>query len=109
MVRLTRRGVLLALLALAAVPAVIVFGRWRDASNRGGQQPAEPFRIAGNLYYVGANDVSARDTATNPGGSVHRPRRLPRLRRHRPGAVPQGCRAVRADAAQLRLSRLRAP
>src|SRR6185312_13054072 len=25
----------------------------------GGQQYAEPFRIAGNLYYVGANDVTS--------------------------------------------------
>ena len=48
--RLTRRRVVLVLFGLAVIPAVILFGRWRDASNRGGQLPAEPFRIAGNLY-----------------------------------------------------------
>lgn len=67
--RLTRRRVLVVLLGLAAVPAVILFGKWRDASARGGQQPAEPFRIAGNLYYVGANDVAAF-LITGPEGHV---------------------------------------
>lgn len=57
--RLTRRAWLLLLLGVAAVPAVVLFGKWRDASNRGGQRPAEPFRIAGNFYYVGANDVAS--------------------------------------------------
>jgi metallo-beta-lactamase class B len=42
---------------------------WRDATNRGGQQPAEPFRIAGNLYYVGANDVTSF-LLTGPEGHV---------------------------------------
>jgi metallo-beta-lactamase class B len=32
---------------------------WRSASAQGGQKPAEPFRIAGNLYYVGASDAAA--------------------------------------------------
>lgn len=45
------------------------YARWREASNRGGQQPAEPFRIAGNLYYVGANDV-ASFLVTGPEGHV---------------------------------------
>ena len=35
----------------------------------GGQQPAEPFRIAGNFYYVGANDVAAF-LITGPEGHV---------------------------------------
>jgi len=39
--------------------AVVAVVKWRDASNRGGQKVAEPFRIAGNLYYVGANDVTS--------------------------------------------------
>ncbi len=56
---LTRRRVLLVLLGLAAALAVAGFGEWRDATSHGGQKPAEPFRIAGNLYYVGANDVAA--------------------------------------------------
>jgi len=34
-----------------------------------GQQPAEPFRIAGNFYYLGANDISAF-LITGPKGHV---------------------------------------
>ena len=36
---------------------------------RGGQKFAEPFRIAGNLYYVGANDVTSF-LITGPQGHV---------------------------------------
>ncbi len=57
------------LLGAAATLAVFLFMKWRDASNHGGQQPAEPFRIAGNLYYVGANDVAAF-LVTGPEGHV---------------------------------------
>lgn len=57
------------LLGLAAVAFLFLFTRWRDATNRGGQQPAEPFRIAGNVYYVGANDV-ASFLLTGPEGHV---------------------------------------
>ena len=65
------------LLGLAAAVALLVFGlvasgfygRWREASNNGGQQYAEPFRIAGNLYYVGANDVTSF-LLTGPEGHV---------------------------------------
>jgi metallo-beta-lactamase class B len=56
---LPRRRWLLVPVALLAMLAVMGYGRWREGSNRGGQLPAEPFRIAGNLYYVGANDVTA--------------------------------------------------
>jgi metallo-beta-lactamase class B len=79
---LAGRRWLVILLGLAAALAVIVallsssygvvhatYGKWREASNRGGQQPAEPFRIAGNLYYVGANDVTAF-LITGPEGHV---------------------------------------
>jgi metallo-beta-lactamase class B len=66
---LTKRRWLWILLGLAAVLAVVIFGKWRDASNRGGQQFAEPFRIAGNLYYVGANDVTSF-LLTGPEGHV---------------------------------------
>jgi metallo-beta-lactamase class B len=66
---LTKRRAVATLLALAAVPALFLFGRWREATARGGQRPAEPFRIAGNLYYVGANDVAAF-LLTGPEGHV---------------------------------------
>ena len=35
----------------------------------GGQKPAEPFRIAGNLHYVGMNDISVF-LITGPDGHV---------------------------------------
>ena len=66
---LTKRRALAALLALATVLAVLLVGRWRAATDHGGQRPAEPFRIAGNLYYVGANDV-ASFLVTGPEGHV---------------------------------------
>ena len=48
---------------------VILLGRWLNATKIGGQQPAEPFRIAGNFYYVGANDIAAF-LITGPEGHV---------------------------------------
>lgn len=58
-----RQRWLVVLLGLAAGLAVVglptVFVKWRAAANRHGQEPAEPFRIAGNLYYVGATDLTA--------------------------------------------------
>lgn len=70
---LTRRRWLVVLLGLFAVLAVFLFGQWlyelRPATKRGGQQPAEPFRIAGNFYYVGANDIAAF-LITGPEGHV---------------------------------------
>lgn len=44
---------------LVVVVGTIAFAKWRQVSNNGGQQPVEPFRIAGNLYFVGTNDVSS--------------------------------------------------
>jgi metallo-beta-lactamase class B len=55
----TRRRVLVVLLGVLSALALVLFGRWLNATKRGGQEPAEPFRIAGNFYYVGANDVAA--------------------------------------------------
>lgn len=52
-----------------AVMAVFLGRRWKASTDRGGQQPAEPFRIAGNFYFVGANDVSAF-LITGPEGHV---------------------------------------
>jgi metallo-beta-lactamase class B len=65
----SKRYRLIVLLALAIVLALVLIGRRLNATKRGGQEPAEPFRIAGNLYYVGANDVSAF-LITGPGGHV---------------------------------------
>ena len=66
---INKRYWLTPLLALAAVLAVFLFRTWRANSDRGGQKYAEPFRIAGNLYYVGANDVSSF-LLTGPDGDV---------------------------------------
>ncbi|HVH55206.1 MAG TPA: subclass B3 metallo-beta-lactamase [Vicinamibacterales bacterium] len=65
----TNRRRLVALLALLTVVALVLVGRWLNATKIGGQQPAEPFRIAGNFYYVGANDVAAF-LITGPEGHV---------------------------------------
>ena len=57
---------MLILVGLLIILALVVVGRWANANKIGGQQPADPFRIAGNFYYVGASDVAAflitRDT-----------------------------------------------
>jgi metallo-beta-lactamase class B len=58
-----------ALLALVVVLVVVLGRQWKLAGARGGQQYAEPFRIAGNLYYVGANDATSF-LLTGPGGHV---------------------------------------
>lgn len=67
--RLPWRRLLLGVLGLAAVFVVFLYPRWKESSNKGGQRPAEPFRIAGNFYYVGANDVSAF-LLTGPEGHI---------------------------------------
>lgn len=57
--RLFTRRIRVLLLLLTAACLVTLFRVWKANGDRGGQQPAEPFRIAGNFYYVGANDVAA--------------------------------------------------
>jgi metallo-beta-lactamase class B len=59
----------LALLGVLTVLALMLVARWLNATKIGGQRPAEPFRIASNFYYVGANDVSAF-LITGPEGHV---------------------------------------
>jgi metallo-beta-lactamase class B len=66
---LGRRRWLVGLLGLAAALVMFLGTKWKANSDRGGQKPAEPFRIAGNLYYVGANDVAAF-LITGPQGHV---------------------------------------
>jgi len=53
------KGRVLILVGLLITLALVVIGRWANANKIGGQQPADPFRIAGNFYYVGASDVAA--------------------------------------------------
>jgi metallo-beta-lactamase class B len=60
----------LVLVLIAVAPfGVIAFQAWHRAGMNGGQKFAEPFRIAGNLYYVGANDVTSF-LITGPQGHV---------------------------------------
>src|SRR6476660_2925425 len=65
----TKRRRLVIFLAALSVVALLLVGRWLNATNIGGQQPADPFRIAGNFYYVGANDVAAF-LITGPEGHI---------------------------------------
>ncbi len=53
------------LLALFFVP-VLAAGQ-ADPTSRSWNQPVEPFRIAGNLYYVGASDIASYLVATPEG------------------------------------------
>ena len=53
------KGRVLILVGLLITLALVVIGRWANANKIGGQQPADPFRIAGDFYYVGASDVAA--------------------------------------------------
>jgi metallo-beta-lactamase class B len=64
-----KRYRLVVLLGLVSVLALVLVGRWLNATKRGGQGPAEPFRIAGNLYYVGATDAAAF-LITGPEGHI---------------------------------------
>jgi metallo-beta-lactamase class B len=53
------------LLGSLAVPA----GAQRDATSRSWNQPVAPFRILGNVYYVGANEITAF-LITTPRGHI---------------------------------------
>ena len=65
----TKRELLAFVLVLAAILAVFLVRLWKTTVDANGSAPAEPFRIAGNLYYVGANNVSAF-LVTGPEGHV---------------------------------------
>lgn len=72
MQRLTRQSVLLVLVALAAVILPILFVAWKTAVDNNRKQQgatAEPFRIAGNFYYVGTEALSVF-LITGPEGHV---------------------------------------
>jgi hypothetical protein len=63
------RPILVLLVAVAAVAIPVLARMWKAAGDRGGLQPVEPFRIAGNFYYVGAN-ASSVFLLTGPEGHV---------------------------------------
>jgi metallo-beta-lactamase class B len=65
----TRQNVLVLILAVSIAPVLILGRIWKANAERHGQEPAEPFRIAGNFHYVGASDVSAF-LITGPEGHV---------------------------------------
>ena len=85
----TRRRLVILLAVLLPLVLVLV-GRRLNATKVGGQQPAEPFRIAGNFYYVGANDISAF-LITGPAGHVVLD-----------GGYPTTARLIMASIAKLR-------
>src|SRR3982750_4090432 len=66
---MTKRRWLLGMLGLATVILAYLFIAWKENSDNGGAKPAEPLRIAGNLYSVGASDV-ASFLITGPDGHV---------------------------------------
>jgi metallo-beta-lactamase class B len=63
-----RRAAPYVLIALLPI-LLVLFRLWKGAVEQGGQQAAEPFQIAGNLYYVGASDASVF-LLTGPEGDV---------------------------------------
>src|SRR5262245_64706753 len=67
--QLTKGNVVVVILALSIAPMVILGRVWKTTVDRNGPGPAEPFRIAGNFYYVGADAVSAF-LITGPEGHV---------------------------------------
>ena len=85
----TRRRLVILLAVLLPLVLVLV-GRRLNGTKVGGQQPAEPFRIAGNFYYVGANDISAF-LITGPAGHVVLD-----------GGYPTTARSIMASIAKLR-------
>lgn len=69
MLQCAKRRRAVALSGVAILLVLVLVGRWLNATKRGGQGPAEPFQIAGNLYYVGATDASAF-LLTGPEGHI---------------------------------------
>jgi metallo-beta-lactamase class B len=67
--RPSRRAWRLILLGSGVALVLVLFGFWRAAITRNRSVPDEPFRIAGNLYYVGATGVTSF-LLTGPEGHV---------------------------------------
>ena len=66
---LTKRRFALLLAAVLCAIVAFLYPKWQEATRNGGQKPVEPFQMAGNLYYVGANDVTSY-LITSPQGHV---------------------------------------
>lgn len=64
-----KRRRLLVLVGVATTLVVVLGVLWRSAIERNRSVPDEPFRIAGNLYYVGATGITAF-LLTGPEGHV---------------------------------------
>src|SRR4029450_13699624 len=56
-------------MGLASVLALVLVGRWLNATKRGGQGPAQPFRTARNMDYVGAT-AAAVFPLSGPEGDI---------------------------------------
>ena len=56
-------------LAVVAAIVVLLFVRWQAAIKRNRSIPDEPFRIAGNLYYVGSTGITSF-LLTGPEGDI---------------------------------------
>ena len=67
--RRTKRELIAFVLIVVVILVVFLARAWKAAVDRGGPGPAEPFRIAGNFYYVGADAVSSF-LITGPEGHV---------------------------------------
>jgi metallo-beta-lactamase class B len=67
--RFSKRSQMAVLIVLSILVALIFVGRRMNERKIGGQGVAEPFRIAGNFYYVGATDASAF-LITGPEGHI---------------------------------------
>lgn len=64
-----RRKIWAGIRAVFAVGLVMLAIKWKAVSDMGGQIRQAPFRIAGNLYYVGTTDVTSF-LITSPQGHV---------------------------------------
>ena len=54
------------------VTAVSIFTQAPNPLRGPGSQPVEPYRVIGNIYYVGAVDVSSHIIVTPQGEQVHK-------------------------------------
>jgi metallo-beta-lactamase class B len=67
--QLTKRRWIILWAGMVCALALLIGPKWLAAVRIGGQKRVEPFQIAGNLYYVGTNDITAF-LLTGPEGHV---------------------------------------